>query len=138
MKKKFIIIVCLLFISLTTIIIFKNISNTEKEYFKDITYEQLKEMETEDYVLFVRKDGCMPCKSITPYVNKLSKMANYNVVSVRLNNLNNSDTFQNELHINGTPTVIRFKNGVEKNRVFGMVNEETFFGDLGVKDYEKK
>lgn len=80
--------------------------------------------EEEEVVVYFWQTGCEYCEQVKPYVEPL--IEEYDAVSINLTDHNVWTTYG----INGTPTMIRFKDGQETNRVEGAVSEqqyETFF-----------
>lgn len=138
MKKKIIIFLSVALIFITSVAVIKRVNKPEQTTLEDISYNTFKNKikQEDNFVLFIRKDGCAPCKIITPYVNQLNEYESYDVCSINLNKIDNADVFQNEYNINGTPTIILFNRGQEKKRIFGLVDKDTFFNEFGVKNYE--
>ncbi|WP_214707935.1 MULTISPECIES: co-chaperone YbbN [unclassified Exiguobacterium] len=80
--------------------------------------------EEEEVVVYFWQTGCEYCEQVKPYVEPL--IEEYDAVSINLADHNVWTTYG----INGTPTMIRFQDGKEVDRVEGAVSEqqyETFF-----------
>lgn len=107
------------------LLFFLNNAN-EVESVNAVTADELetKISEDEEVVAYFWQTGCEYCEQVKPYVEPL--IEEYDAVSINLTDPNVWTTYG----INGTPTIIRFQDGKEVERVEGAVSEqqyETFF-----------
>lgn len=107
------------------LLFFLNNAN-EVESVNAVTADELetKISEDEEVVAYFWQTGCEYCEQVKPYVEPL--IEEYDAVSINLTDHNVWTTYG----INGTPTIIRFQDGKEVERVEGAVSEqqyETFF-----------
>lgn len=107
------------------LLFFLNNAN-EVESVNAVTADELetKISEDEEVVAYFWQTGCEYCEQVKPYVEPL--IEEYDAVSINLADHNVWTTYG----INGTPTIIRFQDGKEVERVEGAVSEqqyETFF-----------
>ena len=70
-----------------------------------------------DVVLYFKKEGCGPCKKMVPIVETLCDANGVLLVYEQFEF--NKETFH-EFHVQGLPTIIKFKNGEETGRLVGL------------------
>ncbi|TDK54763.1 thioredoxin [Bacillus salipaludis] len=75
----------------------------------------------EQVLVYFFSPDCSHCKSTTLIMNRLSK--EFNIYKV---NLNEHEELWDKYKIIGTPTVINFQSGKEKNRFIGEHSEEQY------------
>ncbi len=88
--------------------------------------------EIQDYqgvaLLDVWAPWCGPCKMIGPIIEEL---ADEYAGKAKIGKLNADDNIKpRELGVSGIPTMIIFKNGVEQDRIIGMVPKNTLVDKL--------
>ena len=120
-KLSFIFILFITVISLTT--------GCSKNYLKEITYKQYKDLieKKETFVVEVMRTSCSACQDFKP---KLEEFANKYKVEVKYINTDNlskedADKVYDELGVSGTPSIIFINEGVEKtksSRIVGSVS----------------
>lgn len=109
---------------------------------EDIDYTEYKNLinNKENFVLEVMRDGCGHCASLKPKLESVASKYDVNVKVINLALLSDEDyiEFTKEIGTAATPTVIFYKNGVEKSvatRIIGSVSEEKIinkFKDNGI------
>lgn len=136
MKKKFLIILLLLFAIFTT--------GCENNYLKNIDYNNFKEKveSKESFIVEVIQTGCSACKNFTP---KFRKILNQNKVTAY--QLNYSDLkeeekkeFDSTFSISATPSVLFITEGEEKSvltRIIGAVEKDKIVDKLKTNGYIK-
>lgn len=115
-------IIVVLFIVLIAL---TNMTKTPGEYTNPITVEELQKensKEKETFVYFYQTD-CIYCKKTSPIVLPLAKEMNIDLKEL---NLQEDTAGWDEFNIEGTPTIVHFKNGKEINRLHGQQTEEVF------------
>ena len=116
--------------------------DSSNEVLISVNYDELnKKLDNKDtFILEIVQDGCHNCTSFTPKFKKVLK--EYDLVAYTLNisviDENDSDTFLNEYKVDGTPTVIFFKDGKETStlkRLVGNKNEDVIISKLKSNGY---
>ncbi|AXR19670.1 thiol reductase thioredoxin [Bacillus thuringiensis] len=126
MKK--LIIFSSLFLSVLILCYSFNVSTTktkEMYYQKQITPDQLqsKILNKEHKVVYFYQTNCQYCKNVTPIVIPMAEKMNINMEVI---NLEENPEGWKEFNIEGTPTIVNYKNGKEINRIEGEESEEMF------------
>lgn len=116
--KKYIGFIILLVVVVGLILTTILLKNNPEDYLNEITYEEfLQKIENkENFVLFVKQDGCSHCRDFEPtFVNVLDKYdlkANMiNLTNLGKESKENLKKFEDSEKITGTPTVIFYENG---------------------------
>lgn len=111
---------------------------------KNISYQELEDMieNKETFMLEIIQTGCSACEDFTPRFNTILKENNLTAYSINYTNLSDEDrnSFENIIHINSTPTVIFFDEGVEESvsfRIIGAISDEKIIQKLKTHDYIK-
>ncbi len=86
-----------------------------------ITEKQLKELKKEFIVADFFADWCGPCKMIAPFFHEISEEIP-DIAFVKIN-VDDNEELANELNVKSIPTIIIFKNGVEKDRKIGFATK---------------
>ncbi|MGH1766215.1 thioredoxin family protein, partial [Enterococcus faecalis] len=76
--------------------------------------------------LFVEQDGCSSCKLVKPIINNYAKENKGIVYSVTANKEKDYNVQSEKYHIEGTPTLIYFKEGKEVYRTNTGFTEDEF------------
>lgn len=124
MRKLLIIsgIVIVLFVFLA---ILENMQKPEANQENEISIEVLQKNITEQkeqFVYFYQTD-CIYCKATSPIVIPLAEEMN---VDLKQLNLQEETEGWEKFDIEGTPTIVHFKNGQEVDRIFGQKTKEEF------------
>lgn len=104
-------------------------NNNDKEnadlYQNEISLTDFKKLSTneEDLVVYFYQTDCIYCKQTTPIVVPLAKEMD---MDLKVFNLQEKEEGWNLYKIEGTPTIIHYKNGREISRVSGQQDKETF------------
>lgn len=116
--KKYIGFIILLVVVVGLILTAVLLKNNPEDYLNEITYEEfLQKVENkENFVLFVKQDGCSHCKDFEPtFVNVLDKydlkVDMINLTKLRKESKEKVEEFENSEKVTGTPTVIFYENG---------------------------
>jgi len=109
---------------------------------ENITYSKYKELinNKESFVLEVMRDGCGHCETLAPRLKKVASDYDVEIKVINLAKLSEEDylEFTKEISTGATPTIIFYKEGVEKSmatRIIGSVSEEKIinkFKDNGI------
>jgi len=89
------------------------ISLTDKNFKKEVLQSKL------PVLLDVWSNGCAPCMQLAPIVTRLSQKYSGRLKVAELN-VSAAPKWAQKLRVRGTPTVIYFKRGKEKERVVGL------------------
>ena len=110
----------------------------------DLKYSdfQKKVANKETFILEVMQDGCSHCESFTPKFDKV--LTEYSITAYSLNLAKLADPERKEFNTNyevdGTPTVIFFKDGKETsilNRINGDKDKDTIISKLKTNGFIK-
>lgn len=77
-------------------------------------------------VVYFFQNNCSSCKLVTPIINKYITSNNKKVYAIDINEDSNKNYITQELNIQGTPTVIFYKNGEEVDRFISVFTEIEF------------
>lgn len=119
-----------------------NTNGLDEKVLISVSYDELNEkLENKDtFILEVVQDGCHNCTSFTPKFEKV--LDEYDLVAYTLNisiiDANDSDKFLKEYNVDGTPTVIFFKDGKETStlkRLVGNKDEDVIISKLRSNGY---
>ena len=119
MKKIFISISILVITGILGMLMYNNITS-EKTYYTETKFGKISELvkKNDRIILFVEQDGCSSCKLVKPIINNYAKENKGIVYSVTAN--------KEKYHIEGTPTLIYFKEGKEVYRTNTGFTEDEF------------
>lgn len=127
MKKLIISILILILSGGFGIFIYKQMTYEKTNYqytkFSDIP-DIIKE--NEEVIIFIKQDGCSPCKLVEPIVNNYASVNKEVVYSVVVNKDKDYVSERDKYRIKGTPTLIYYKNGKEIHRTETSFNDEEF------------
>lgn len=123
MKKMLVLfgVIISFFIVLTVIIN----ENEDKQYENEITTKELEQevLEENDHFVYFYQTDCIYCKETTPIV---IPMANELNINLKVLNLQEDIEGWKKFGIEGTPSIVRFKNGREVDRIVGKNTEGDF------------
>lgn len=111
-------------ISILVIAVFLGMFMYHKMTYQKTNYEYIKfnqipniVEENEKVIIFVKQDGCSPCKLVEPIVNDYAK-GDKGIVYTIIGNKDKDYASQSQkYHIEGTPTLIFYRNGKEVQRM---------------------
>lgn len=145
MKHKFLLITGTIIIVLLIIIFILKNNNNNKDYLIDITYDEyLEKVNNKDtFVLYVKQTNCSHCISFTPKFKELLSEYKVTAYSLNLTNMTEEEynSFDNDLNVSGTPTIMFFEKGVELgtfSRIVGEKSNEYIINKLKLYDYIKQ
>ncbi|MEI5994341.1 thioredoxin family protein [Candidatus Enterococcus mansonii] len=117
---------------------FSNITKQTQKNYNMVTYKEIlsKAKQKADFILFVKKDGCIHCENVEPLVNKLAKEKKLQVLSITSNKEKQQEKLINNLKISLYPTIIFFKKGIEETRIVGEFDEQELTEKIGELKYE--
>ena len=137
MKRKILLIITFMFMVLLTACS----SNTN---LKSLKYSEFQKMisNKETFIVEVSQDGCSHCASFTPKFEDVLNKNNITAYNLNLSNMAKAerDEFNNNYNVEGTPTVMFFKDGEESsllNRIEGDKDTETIVTKLKNNGYIK-
>lgn len=67
-------------------------------------------------------EWCAPCKSLLPILGEIADLYAGEVAVVKIN-ADENQTTRDRLQVRGLPTLLLFKDGIEKERVLGMTSK---------------
>lgn len=124
MKRLFVFsgIIIVLFI---TLVLLTNVSKEIGESKNQISVEKLEEeiLMGKDYFVYFYQTDCIYCKATSPVVIPMAEEMNADMKEV---NLQEDTSGWKKFNVEGTPTIIRFKEGQEISRIHGQRSEEDF------------
>ena len=134
-KVLFIVFVCIFSLLLTS---------CGKSNLKDLKYSDFQKMvaNKETFIVEVSQDGCSHCASFTPKFEDVLNEYNITAYNLNLSNMAKAERseFNNNYNVEGTPTVMFFKDGEESsllNRIEGDKDTETIITKLKNNNYIK-
>lgn len=137
MKKVFLTIILTL-----TLLLFTGCSNNNS--ISNLKYSdfQKKIANKESFILEIIQDGCSHCASFTPKFDKVLTEYNIKAYSINLAKMAKAETneLDNNYEIDGTPTVLFFKDGEETsilNRINGDKDRDFIISKLKTAGYIK-
>ncbi len=96
-----------------------------KSYLEEISYSKYKKMidNKETFVIEVVQDGCSNCATFTPKFKEVLEENKFKAYSVNLTQLSQDDnkSFGKDTGVEGTPTVIFYKDGKETSTMDRLV-----------------
>lgn len=101
-------------------------SNKEKGYYTNkISSDEIRKNneEKKEQTIYFYQTGCVHCEKVTPVVVPMTKDMNIDMKVIDI--LNDNPTWD-EYKIEGTPTIIHFKDGKEVSRIHGEQSKEDF------------
>ena len=105
-------------------------TGAKKKYKKEIVYKNLTSNEYRKLIASDKKTlvdfnakWCGPCKKIAPYIEKIKKEMNGELIVIKIDTDKNADLTQ-ELKVTGLPTLILYEKGIEKWEHLGYIKEE--------------
>lgn len=101
-------------------------SNKEKSYYiNKISSDEIRKNneEKKEQTVYFYQTGCVHCEKVTPIVVPMTKDMNIDMKVIDI--LNDNPTWD-EYKIEGTPTIIHFKDGKEVSRIHGEESKEDF------------
>ncbi|PFK31954.1 thiol reductase thioredoxin [Bacillus cereus] len=101
-------------------------SNKEKSYYTNkISSDEIRKNneEKKEQTIYFYQTGCVHCEKVTPIVVPMTKDMNIDMKVIDI--LNDNPTWD-EYKIEGTPTIIHFKDGKEVSRIHGEESKEDF------------
>ncbi|WP_242294080.1 thioredoxin family protein [Bacillus cereus group sp. BfR-BA-01381] len=104
----------------------KNASTNEKDYYSNkISLEDLNKNieDKKEQTIYFYQTSCVHCQKISPIVVPLAKDLNVDMKVIDIENLNEP---WDKYNIQGTPTIIHFKDGKEVSRISGEQSKERF------------
>lgn len=120
------------------------LTGCEESPIKNLKYAdfQKKIANKETFILEVMQDGCSHCESFTPKFEKVLKEHSITAYSLNLAKLAKveREEFNNNYEVDGTPTVLFFKDGQESsilNRINGDKDKSVIISKLKTNGYIK-
>ena len=104
----------------------KNASTDEKGYYSNkISLEDLNKSieDKKEQTIYFYQTSCVHCQKVSPIVVPLAKDLNVDMKVIDIENLNEP---WDKYNIQGTPTIIHFKDGKEVSRISGEQSKEKF------------
>ena len=108
----------------------------------EINFKDLEEKinNKDSFILEVIQTGCSHCEEFSPRFRAVLKTNNLEAYSINIYNLSDEERkeFNDLVTISGTPTVIFFDKGKEKNKISGAVSNEKLEEELKESGYIKE
>lgn len=126
MKKMMaILFIIVFFVSILVIIENYNDKKNENFYQNEMNVSEFNEMlKTEDELtVYFYQTDCMYCKNTTPILVPLAKKLK---IDLKVFNLQENEIGWNLYSVEGTPTIVYYKNGKEISRIAGQQEEDVF------------
>ncbi|HDR3650712.1 thioredoxin family protein [Bacillus sp. Gnz1/3] len=104
----------------------KSASTDEKGYYSNkISLEDLNKNieDKKEQTIYFYQTSCVHCQKVSPIVVPLAKDLNVDMKVIDIENLNEP---WDKYNIQGTPTIIHFKDGKEVSRISGEQSKEKF------------
>ncbi|MEF7659334.1 MULTISPECIES: thioredoxin family protein [Bacillus] len=104
----------------------KSASTDEKGYYSNkISLEDLNKNieDKKEQTIYFYQTSCVHCQKVSPIVVPLAKDLNVDMKVIDIENLNEP---WDKYNIQGTPTIIHFKDGKEVSRISGEQSQEKF------------
>lgn len=140
MKQKFLIFSLLILTLSSFYFIYSEITKNSNRDYEETSYENIKQKNSmgEEFLLFIKKDGCIYCENVALIVEELSRSSDLQVWSIKSNREKESALMLDELNVNLYPTVIYFKNGKEVSRILGEFDEKELYNLIGGISFGEK
>lgn len=113
--KKIVISIAILIATSFLAVFLYNRMTTEEVHYDFTNFNQVPEIiaENEKVIVFVVQDGCSPCKLVEPIINDYAKEQKGVVHAIVSNKEKDYSIQSKKYNIEGTPTLIFYKNGTE-------------------------
>lgn len=123
--KRLVLITTVILTLFIILIVLNDKYNKDVEYEKNISVEELEKglLEKEDYFVYFYQTDCIYCKETSPIIIPMAKEMKLDLKEV---NLQDEISGWKKFNVEGTPTIIRFKDGVEVDRIHGLQSEDIF------------
>ncbi|MFJ7995513.1 thioredoxin family protein [Peribacillus frigoritolerans] len=108
--------------------------NNKPESSINMTGLQTKIINKENILVYFYSPECEHCKKTTPILKKVGATEN---IDLKMYNILNDEESWEKFKIQGTPTIIYYKNGKEEKRLIGERGEKEYtqwFKSLNIKD----
>lgn len=118
--------------------------NTEVEYLKELTFEELEEKlnNKEDLILEIVQTGCSNCTAFSPKFESVLNEYEIQAYSLNISYLSDAGAdWLDAYNVDGTPTVIFFEDGEETStmkRLVGNQSKEKIVSKLKANGYIEK
>lgn len=98
---------------------------TENYYQNNISFDQLQNdiSNKQEKMIYFYKPDCHYCEKVSPIIIPMTKEMKINLETI---NLKENPNAWEEFKIQGTPTIIHFKDGKEINRILGQHKKEVY------------
>ncbi|HDR6390240.1 thioredoxin family protein [Bacillus thuringiensis] len=98
---------------------------SENYYQNNISFDQLQSeiSNKKEKVIYFYKPDCHYCENVSPIIIPMTKEMKINLETI---NLKENPKAWEEFKIQGTPTIIHFKDGKEVNRILGQHKKEKY------------
>lgn len=119
MKKIVITSLSCIMMLIIVIVVYKNIVNmTKNSYVQIDTGDMLTKIENQQtFTVYFYQDNCSACMDVNSVLEEYIQTTNDVIYSVNLNTTDYKNYLADTLNIQSSPTVIRFVNGEEVNRI---------------------
>ncbi|MGG3754287.1 thioredoxin family protein [Bacillus anthracis] len=127
MKKKYLVLFILVFIVSFSIVIFQTSKGSGNNEYKDINLTEYEDKldKKESFIVYIYSTSCEACERFSPILNEKIKEHGIEVLALNVLEEKNKDTtFFKKQNLKLTPTIILYKDGVEKNRRIGNISAE--------------
>ncbi|MDZ5607415.1 thioredoxin family protein [Bacillus pseudomycoides] len=125
--KKMLIFGGIIIVLFAAILAITNMESKKKEsyYTNKISADEIRKNneEKKEQIIYFYQTGCVHCEKVSPIVVPMAKDMNIDMKIIDI--LNDNPTWD-EYKIEGTPTIIHFKDGKEVSRIHGEKPKETF------------
>ena len=139
--KKRIVKLLLIFMGIAFLYVaYNNLSEDTIKNYELTSYDEAfsKTKDHKDFILFIKKDGCIHCENVEPSINEAAKKTNIEIIAIIANKEKEQNSLINNFKISLYPTVIFFKNGVERARIVGEFDNQELQKMIGELKYESQ
>lgn len=115
---------------------FSKLLTTEKPLYQNISIDTIQDKldNNQSFVLFLYQKTCLGCKEIKPIINSYVRKTGNQIYALDINGIDDKTYLIQNLNISGTPTVIFYKDGIEKGRILNIFNMELL--ESKIKEYK--
>ena len=119
MKKTISLSITIVLTLIIVIGVLNGIYNTNKNYYTEITTgEMMEKVENgESFVIYFFQEHCNGCEQVRPILNSYIKNSGRPIYAINLNTADYPGYLAEVLHIQGSPTIISYKDGDEVGRL---------------------
>lgn len=129
MRKIIVVLIGIILISGISFFSVGKLMSSEVALYKDIKTTDVQQMESkkQDFILYLYQKTCASCKQVKPIINEYIKNEKKDIYAIDINADENKNFILQDLGIQGTPTVIFYKDGKETVRMISAFTKNEFY-----------